>query len=221
MRKILFVLLVLGLMIGCSSKEAIDEVSQEATQPQEEVVAEETKAIKPETVAVAEDKPVAAVKPEIKKEDVKTLPAVKEKDAPKIEEPKKETAVSLSDSINVIYMTRPGDYLTKIALNEYGRASVWRMIWNWNYEKIGENPNRIYPYQEYDLKKPRELAKPVKYDLYDYVVNEGESLWSIANKEYGNNYSWVVILRDNFDLLGNNYDVLEPGMVLKLRTRLY
>jgi len=213
MRKILIVLFVLGLMIGCSSKEALEDVSEETTQPQEEVVVEDSKALEPKTVTVVEEKPK---KPEVKKEDVKTLPAVKEKEAPK-----RETVVSLSDSVNVIYMTRPGDYLTKIALNEYGRASVWRMIWNWNYEKIGDNPNRIYPYQEYDLKKPRELAKPVKYDLYDYVVNEGESLWSIANKEYGNNYSWVVILRDNFDLLGNNYDILEPGMVLKLRTRLY
>lgn len=216
MRKILIVLFVLGLMIGCSSKEALEEVSEEATQPQEEVVVEDSKTVEPEPVVVAEEKPKEAEKPEIKKEDVKTLPAVKEKEAPK-----RETVVSLADSVNVIYMTRPGDYLTKIALNEYGRASVWRMIWNWNYEKIGDNPNRIYPYQEYDLKKPRELAKPVTYDLYNYVVNEGESLWSIANKEYGNNYSWVVILRDNFDLLGNNYDVLEPGMVLKLRTRLY
>ena len=208
MRKYLLVMFVLGFLIGCSSKEVIEEVETSEQAQQDTVVAQE------------EEKPAESV---VEKEVVKETETEKEIEtvSEKVVVEKKVTPVSLPDSVNVIYMTRPGDYLTKIALNEYGRASVWRMIWNWNYEKIGDNPDVIYPYQEYDLKKPREVAKPVKYDFYNYTVGKGETLWSIAQKEYGNNYAWVVILRDNFDKLGNDYNTLEPGTVLQLRTKLY
>jgi len=208
MRKYLLVLFVLGFLIGCSSKEAIEEAETTEQAQQDTVVAKEEE--KPA-------EPVAEQEAVIEKEAEKEIETVPEKAVVE----KKATPVSMPDSVNVIYMTRPGDYLTKIALNEYGRASVWRMIWNWNYEKIGDNPDVIFLYQEYDLKKPREVAKPVKYDLYDYTVAQGETLWSIAEKEYGNNYAWVVILRDNYNKLGNDYDTLEPGTVLQLRTKLY
>ncbi|MGC9512279.1 MAG: LysM peptidoglycan-binding domain-containing protein [Fidelibacterota bacterium] len=208
MRKYLLVLFVLGFLIGCSSKEAIEEAETTEQAQQDTVVAQEEE--KPA-------EPVAEQEAVIEKETEKEIETVPEKAVVE----KKATPVSMPDSVNVIYMTRPGDYLTKIALNEYGRASVWRMIWNWNYEKIGDNPDVIFPYQEYDLKKPREVAKPVKYDLYDYTVAQGETLWSIAEKEYGNNYAWVVILRDNYNKLGDDYDTLEPGTVLQLRTKLY
>ncbi len=214
MRKYLLVLFVLGFLIGCSSKEAVEEEETSEQAQQEAVVAEEEEK-EPETETKPED-----VKPE-KKEDLKVVPEEKEEKAELKKEKEKEEAETLPDSVDVIYMTRPGDYLTKIALNEYGRTSVWRKIWDWNYEKIGDNPDLIFPYQEYDLKKPREVAKPVKYDVYDYTVEPGETLWSIARNEYGNNYAWVVILRDNFDLLGDDYDTLEPGTELKLRTKLY
>jgi nucleoid-associated protein YgaU len=216
MRKYLIVLVVLGFLIGCSSKEAVEEADVSEQAQQDTVVTEEEeKDVKTETEPTA-------VKPEEKeKAELKAVPEKDKKAELKKDEKKKEEKEALPDSVNVIYMTRPGDFLTKIAVNEYGRVSVWRKIWDWNYEKIGDNPDLIFPYQEYDLKKPREVAKPVKYDLYDYTVEPGETLWSIANKEYGNNYAWVVILRDNFDLLGNDYDTLEPGTTLKLRTKLY
>ncbi|MDD3807807.1 MAG: LysM peptidoglycan-binding domain-containing protein [Candidatus Marinimicrobia bacterium] len=216
MRKYLVPLLVLGLLIGCSSKEAVEEAKEVESVQQDTVVAVHvekpavTEPVVTEPVVTEPEKPIE----EPQKAEIKVVPE-------KVEIEKEPTPVTLADSVVVIYMTRPGDYLTKIALNEYGRASVWRMIWNWNYEKIGNNPDLIYPYQEYDLKKPREIAKPVKFDWYDYRVSEGETLWSIAKKEYGNNYAWVVILRDNFEMLGNDYDILKPGMVLKLRTKLY
>ena len=44
------------------------------------------------------------------------------------------------------YMVEPGDYLIKIAKEEYGDFKIWRYIYSWNKDDIGDNPNLIYPY---------------------------------------------------------------------------
>jgi len=172
--KMLLILSIIGLVIGCGSKE---------------------------------EEPVA--KAEVKPEPIPEL----------IPEP--EPVPELPDSVTVMYMAKPNDWLSKIAISEYGEVSMWRSIWKWNYEEIGDNPNLIYPYKELNLKKPREEAKEIEYELVDYTVKQGETLWSIAKDEYGNNYAWIVILRDNYDLIGNNPDSVDPGTILKLRTKLY
>ena len=43
------------------------------------------------------------------------------------------------------YMIKRGDFLTKIALREYGDASMWRDIYSWNKDEIGDNPDRLFP----------------------------------------------------------------------------
>ena len=48
------------------------------------------------------------------------------------------------------YMIKRGDFLTKIALREYGDASMWRDIYSWNKDEIGENP---------ELQKTKELCQ--------------------------------------------------------------
>jgi Uncharacterized protein containing LysM domain len=42
------------------------------------------------------------------------------------------------------YMVKRGDFLTKIALREYGDASMWQDIYSWNKDEIGDNPDRLY-----------------------------------------------------------------------------
>jgi|GEM_PF-806786 len=125
------------------------------------------------------------------------------------------------DSTEVFYMIRPNDYLVKIAINEYGRPTMWRKIWKWNYNTIGDNPNLIYPYRELSLLKPVEYAVQTEFSYYDYIVKKDDTLWSIAKEEYGNNLAWIVILRDNYDALHDDYDNLVENSVLKLRTKLY
>ncbi|MDD3717013.1 MAG: LysM peptidoglycan-binding domain-containing protein, partial [Candidatus Marinimicrobia bacterium] len=63
-------------------------------------------------------------------------------------------------------------------------------------------------------------AKPKVYEYVDYTVEKGETLWCISKKLYGNSYAWIVILRDNLDILGSDYNSITPGMVLKIRTQL-
>jgi nucleoid-associated protein YgaU len=129
--------------------------------------------------------------------------------------------VAEGDSVDIFYMVKPNDFLVKIAKNEYGLASMWKTIYKWNRSKIGDNPNLIYPFHEFLLKKPKAIAKPVEYSFYNYTVKQGETLWSIAGTEYNNNYGWIVILRDNASVLGSNLERIAPGTVLKLRTRLF
>ena len=203
--KMLLILSIIGLVIGCGSKEeepvAKAEVKPEPKpEPKPEVKPEPKPEVKPELIPEPEPEPKLEPKPE------------------PIPEP--EPVPELPDSVTVMYMTKPNDWLSKIAISEYGEVSMWRSIWKWNYEEIGDNPNLIYPYKELDLKKLREEAKEIEYELVDYTVKQGETLWSIAKDEYGNNYAWIVILRDNYDLIGTNPDSVDPGTILKLRTKL-
>jgi len=207
--KMLLILSIIGLVIGCGSKEIVKE----------EPVAKAE--VKPEP----KPEPKPEVKPEPKPElipEPEPEPELEPKLEPKPEPiPEPEPVPELPDSVTVMYMTKPNDWLSKIAISEYGEVSMWRSIWKWNYEEIGDNPNLIYPYKELNLKKPREEAKEIEYELVDYTVKQGETLWSIAKDEYGNNYAWIVILRDNYDLIGTNPDSVDPGTILKLRTKLY
>ncbi|MBN2279520.1 MAG: LysM peptidoglycan-binding domain-containing protein [Candidatus Marinimicrobia bacterium] len=164
--------------------------------------------------AVVEE-PVVTEKPQVEKQ---AQPVVEQK-VEKIEDAL--TAVAEEDTIEIFYMVKPNDWLSKIAQNEYGDKSKWKLIYKWNKKKIGNNPNLIFPYHEFLLKKEKENANPLKYEFYEYTVKKNETLWSIAGQEYQNNYAWIVILRDNATVLGSELDNIVPGTVLKLRTKLY
>ncbi len=133
------------------------------------------------------------------------------------------------DSIWTEYMTKRGDYLSLIAYKEYNNANEWRRIYQWNRENweekgIGpdrDNPNFIYPYRELDLKKPAENAIEWAYDSYSHLVESGETLWTIAQKEYGDELAWVVLFWDNEELLNSQDGKLLPGMQLKVRSELW
>ena len=133
------------------------------------------------------------------------------------------------DSIWTEYMTKRGDYLSLIAYKEYNNANEWRRIYQWNRENweekgIGpdrDNPNFIYPYRELDLKKPAKNAIEWAYDSYSHIVENGETLWTIAQKEYGDELAWVVLFWDNEDLLNSQDGKLLPGMKLKVRSELW
>ena len=133
------------------------------------------------------------------------------------------------DSIWTEYMTKRGDYLSLIAYKEYNNANDWRRIYQWNRENweekgIGpdrDDPNFIYPYRELDLKKPAENAIEWAYDSYNHVVENGETLWTISQKEYGDELAWVVLFWDNEELLNSQDGKLIPGMKLKIRSELW
>jgi nucleoid-associated protein YgaU len=190
---LLAIALSVFMLVGCGNKEVVNDTP--------EPVVETTPVVEEVTPAVEETTPVVTEAVE------EVLP--------------EEVVEPLEEDVWVKYMIQPNDYLTKIAMQEYDVVTMWREIWDWNLDVIGDNPDLIYPYEELSLKKDAadvEVKEP--FELEEYTVQEGQTLWCIAKKLYGNSYAWIVLLRDNMEVLGNDYNSITPGMVLKVRTEL-
>ena len=72
-------------------------------------------------------------------------------------------------------------------------------------------------YQGKEIEEVLEKREEVKEDLVvieKYVVKEGDGLWQIAVKVYGDGYQWTKILEANKDKIGRNAEKLEVGMEL-------
>ena len=61
----------------------------------------------------------------------------------------------------------------------------------------------------------------INYDYVIHVVVTGESLWTIASQEYNDELAWIILFWDNEELLQTEQGLLDPGMELRIRTRLY
>ena len=49
-----------------------------------------------------------------------------------------------------------------------------------------------------------------------HTVVSGESLWAIAKKYYGNGAKWSKIYEANKKVIGDNPDLIKPGMKLTI-----
>jgi len=187
---LLAIVLSVFMLVGCGNKEVVNDTP--------EPVVEATPVVEEVTPTVEEavEEVVEEVLPE-------------------------EVVEPLDEDVWVKYMIQPNDYLTKIAMQEYGIVTMWREIWDWNLDVVGDDPDLIYPFEELSLKKDAaDVEEKTCCSREEYTVKEGESLWCISKKLYGNSYAWIVILRDNMEILGNDYNSITPGMVLKVRTEL-
>ena len=117
------------------------------------------------------------------------------------------------------YMIAPGDFLIKIANQQYGSFRRWRDIYSWNREDIGDDPNLIYPYHYLTLKRDNMVEK-IKPGFSEYEVSSGETLWDIAGKLYGDPVAWIILYLDNAERLNGNSNFLDPGMRLQIRDRI-
>lgn len=197
----------LHLNLGISFKLGGPKPKKPAPEPVEEEVEEEVEKVE-EKVEEEEEPEEMEVE-----EEVEEAEEIEEKPEEKVEKMYYE---------KLQYMIQPNDYLIKIAGNMYEDKSMWRDIYDWNRDLIGDNPNLIYPFHELLLKQvPIENTNELEYDFYNYEIGSNETLWSIAAEEYGNPYAWIVIYRDNKDILGEEMENLEPGTVIKLRDKLF
>ena len=236
MKKLFIIPITLLIIVGCAKKqelitpekplEVIEILSADSISENNKFVSDP---LIPVVEIVIEPEPLAVEEIYPEEEVVEELSEIIE-----VSEPQTSIQRELDydqlfpDSIWTEYMTRRGDYLSLIAYKEYNNANEWRRIYQWNIEHweekgIGpdrDNPNFIYPYRELDLKKPAENAIEWAYDSYNHVVENGETLWTISQKEYGDELAWVVLFWDNEELLNSQDGKLIPGMQLKIRSEL-
>ncbi len=218
MKKVLYFGLAALMAVSCTKKPTVSPEPEPAETEETEVVVVSEES----NTGVTTD--AMLVEGELDNEAVEQVAAVIETTEPGSQvaiNPKYDYDQILTDSVWVDYMIKPGDYLSLIAYNEYGNANEWRRIYRWNREMIGDDPDKIYPYNELDLKKPQGSAVEFSYEHYLHTVQSGETLWIIANKEYGDSYAWVVLFWDNEKLINDNDGNLYPGMKLKVRTSLW
>ena len=237
MKKLFIIPITLLIIVGCAKKqelitpekplEVIEIISADSISENNKFVSDP---LIPVVEIIIEPEPLAVEEIYPEEEVVEELPEIIE-----VSEPQTSIQRELDydqlfpDSIWTEYMTKRGDYLSLIAYKEYNNANEWRRIYQWNRENweekgIGpdrDNPNFIYPYRELDLKKPAENAIEWAYDSYSHIVENGETLWTIAQKEYGDELAWVVLFWDNEDLLNSQDGKLLPGMKLKVRSELW
>ncbi len=116
------------------------------------------------------------------------------------------------------YVVKPGDWLSRIALAEYCDIDKWHRIYAWNQVRIGDNPDRILPYQELQLRRAGIENKERLFRVH--AVEKGESLWSVAAAEYGDGRAWLLIFHDNRGVFVDGIGFIWPGMELRIRKAL-
>lgn len=118
---------------------------------------------------------------------------------PKPSDPKPSTpkpSVPSSDKYTVVR----GDTLSKIATAQRVDGG-WQALYAENKSVIGSNPNLIIPGQKLTIPAVK------------YVVKKGDNLTKIATN-LGVEGGWKALYEKNKSVIGDNPNVIEPGMVL-------
>ena len=103
-----------------------------------------------------------------------------------------------ADDEIITYTVQEGDTLWKIAEAYYGSGRYWTEIYRLNEDVIGD-PDRIYAGQvlKINLSLTVEQQPEREPDKIYYIVQKGDSLWSIAEKLYGQGRKWRRIYQAN------------------------
>ena len=108
---------------------------------------------------------------------------------------------SINDSennelIHQDYIVKKNETLYGIASSILGDAKKWSLIYEWNKELMGSDSTVIYPYQVLTMQVESLMNDDLKDDSI-YLVKDGDTLWKIAEKAYGDPYAWKLLLHDN------------------------
>lgn len=108
------------------------------------------------------------------------------------------------------YTVRAGDSLFSIAQRAYGNGAKWPIIYAANRQTIGANPNVL----RIGVVLAIPTLSPTAGNIY--VVEQGDTLSSIAQRAYGDGNQWPVIYNANKQVIGNNPNVIQAGQVLHI-----
>lgn len=122
------------------------------------------------------------------------------------------------------YTVKEGDTLWDISLTYYNSGYNWVDIASAN---VLSNPDGLAVGQMLTIPNVLPITLTVQGDILDgastetqmpknseVTVAEGESLWTIAEREYGTGYKWVDIVQANSII--TNPDIIYPHTVLRL-----
>ena len=115
------------------------------------------------------------------------------------------------------YVVGQGDDLSKIAQRAYGNESFFRVIYDANKNVIGSNPNAIVVGQILYIPILQGNTTPLPGQTY--LVQQGDYLFLIAERAYGDGNLFNLIYQANRDVIGSDPTVLVPGQVLSIPPR--
>lgn len=113
-----------------------------------------------------------------------------------------------------MYTIKSGDTLSALALHYYGDANAYMQIYYANTPML-ENPNWIYPGQVLRIPKKGTIVKPTAAEG-KYIVVEGDSLWAIAEKVYGNGSKFTQLIEKNPETIPNQNAMIHPGLTINI-----
>ncbi len=103
------------------------------------------------------------------------------------------------------YTVQPGDTLSSIAHQAYGDGNKWQTIYDANKQVIGSDPNLIHPGQVLYIP----VLSPTPGS--NYTVQPGDTLYSIAQRAYGDGNKWQIIYDANKQVIGSDPNLIRPG----------
>lgn len=134
--------------------------------------------------------------------------------APKPVDPKPTAPVNEpEDAEDGVYEVRKGDSLSSIAC-KLETDGGWKRLYEINKEAIGSDPNLIKVGLK--LRLPGHEAPAAGKTAGTYTVKSGDWLAKIAEAELGAADKWRALYDLNKSVIGDNPNLIRPGMKLKL-----
>jgi len=112
------------------------------------------------------------------------------------------------------YVVQQGDDLSKISERAYSDGSLFSLIYDANRNVIGPDPGSLLPGQILYIPILPTNTRPIPGE--EYIVQQGDYLFLIAERAYGDGNRSMEIYEANRDVIGSDPTVLVPGQRIRI-----